>query len=230
MILLRDISKTYRLGAEEVRALCGVSLEVRAGEMVSVVGASGSGKSTLMHILGCLDRPDEGQYLLEGQDVSRLAKNRLAEIRNRRIGFVFQTFNLLPRLTALENVELPLLYGGGRGAKAKARAALARVGLADRTRHRPSQLSGGQAQRVAIARSLVTDPAILLADEPTGNLDSVTGGEVLQLLADLHAEGRTILVVTHDPSIAARCPRQVRLRDGLVVKETDGSGGGSLTG
>jgi len=222
VILLRDIRRTYRLGTEEVHALRGVSLEIRAGEMVAVVGASGSGKSTLMHILGCLDRPDEGQYLLEGQDVSRLAKNRLAEIRNRRIGFVFQTFNLLPRLTALENVELPLLYRGGRGAKAKAQAALARVGLADRTRHRPSQLSGGQAQRVAVARALVTDPAVLLADEPTGNLDSVTGQEILQLLTALHAEGRTILVVTHDPGIAARCPRQVRLRDGMVVAETEG--------
>jgi putative ABC transport system ATP-binding protein len=230
MILLRDIRRTYHLGTEEVHALRGVSLEIGTGEMVAIVGASGSGKSTLMHILGCLDRPDEGEYLLEGQDVSRLTKNRLAEIRNRRIGFVFQTFNLLPRLTALENVELPLLYGGGGGARKKAQAALERVGLAGRMRHRPSQLSGGQAQRVAVARALVTDPAVLLADEPTGNLDSVTGQEILQLLNALHAEGRTILVVTHDLGIAARCPRQVRLRDGLVVKENHGPGVSPLTG
>ena len=211
------------MGAEQIHALRGVSFEIEAGEMVAVVGASGSGKSTLMHILGCLDRPDEGEYFLESRNVSGLSKNELSEVRNRRIGFVFQTFNLLPRLTAIENVELPLLYRGGRGAKGRALASLKRVGLADRMRHRPSQLSGGQAQRVAIARALVTDPAILLADEPTGNLDSKTGQEILQLLVDLNAEGRTILVVTHDLSIAARCSRQIRLRDGMLETETEGT-------
>jgi putative ABC transport system ATP-binding protein len=223
MIRIEDIHKTYHMGAEVVRALRGVSLEIAAGEMVAIVGASGSGKSTLMHILGCLDQPDEGAYFLEGQNVAGLSRNRLAEVRNRRIGFVFQTFNLLPRLTALENVELPLLYGGRRGARRKAQAAMQRVGLADRMRHRPSQLSGGQAQRVAVARALVTDPAIVLADEPTGNLDSATGKEILQLICDLNAEGRTVLIVTHDLSIAARCPRQVRLRDGMVVEEEERS-------
>jgi len=194
-----------------------VSLEVAPGEMVAVVGASGSGKSTLMHILGCLDTPDSGSYYLESQDVAGLSKDRLAEIRNRRIGFVFQSFNLLGRLNALENVELPLLYRGEHGVRDKARRMIERVGLDDRRGHRPSQLSGGQNQRVAIARALVTDPAILLADEPTGNLDSNTGLEIMRLLADLNAEGRTILIVTHEPDIAAFCRRRIHLRDGMVV-------------
>ncbi|MCG3180899.1 MAG: putative ABC transporter ATP-binding protein YknY [Phycisphaerae bacterium] len=218
MIRLTDISKSYELGENVVHALRGVNLEIGAGEMVAVVGSSGSGKSTLMQILGCLDRPDNGQYFLEDEDVSRLSKNRLAEIRNRRIGFVFQNFSLLPRLTALENVELPLLYGGASSAKRRAGLTLERVGLGDRTDHRPSQMSGGQAQRVAIARALVTDPAILLADEPTGNLDTATSNEIMELFAALHAEGRTILVVTHEPDVAARCPRQIHLRDGRVVE------------
>jgi putative ABC transport system ATP-binding protein len=219
MIHLRDIHRVYKLDGEQVHALRGVNLHISAGEMVALIGASGSGKSTLMHILGCLDRPDEGEYRLEGKNVATLKKDALAEIRNRRIGFVFQSFNLLPRLTALENVELPLLYTGDRHARSRAVSAMQRVGLSDRMKHRPSQLSGGQAQRVAIARALVTDPAIVLADEPTGNLDTATGQEVLQLLRALNAEGRTILVVTHDISIASFCPRQVRLRDGHVVDD-----------
>jgi len=217
MIRLDNITRTYRMGAQQVHALCGVSLEVAPGEMVAVVGASGSGKSTLMHILGCLDTPDSGSYYLESQDVAGLSKDRLAEIRNRRIGFVFQSFNLLGRLNALENVELPLLYRGEHGVRDKARRMIERVGLDDRRGHRPSQLSGGQNQRVAIARALVTDPAILLADEPTGNLDSNTGLEIMRLLADLNAEGRTILIVTHEPDIAAFCRRRIHLRDGTVV-------------
>jgi putative ABC transport system ATP-binding protein len=219
MIHLRDIHRVYKLDGEQVHALRGVSLRISAGEMVALVGASGSGKSTLMHILGCLDRPDEGEYRLEGKNVATLKKDALAEIRNRRIGFVFQSFNLLPRLTALENVELPLLYASDRHARSRAVSAMQRVGLGDRMKHRPSQLSGGQAQRVAIARALVTDPAIVLADEPTGNLDTATGQQLLQLLRDLNAEGRTILIVTHDLSIASFCPRQVRLRDGNVVDD-----------
>ncbi|MBI5724862.1 MAG: ABC transporter ATP-binding protein [Planctomycetes bacterium] len=222
MISLTEITKTYQLGSQEVRALRGVSLEIQTGEMVAVVGHSGSGKSTLMHILGCLDSPDSGSYRLEGQDVSGLSKNRLAEVRNRRIGFVFQSFNLLPRLTALENVELPLLYrpGGAESnaaARGHARQVLERVGLAQRLDHRPNQLSGGQNQRVAIARAMVTDPAIVLADEPTGNLDSATGVEIMKLLLDLNAEGRTVLIVTHEPDIAAMCRRHIRIHDGRVA-------------
>jgi len=217
IIELHDIRKTYDMGGSPVHALRGVSMGIEAGQMVAVIGASGSGKSTLMQILGCLDCPDGGRYLLEGQDVAGLSKNRLAEIRNRRIGFVFQSFNLLARLNAMENVELPLLYRGARGCRKQAAAILERVGLGDRLRHRPSQLSGGQAQRVAIARALVTDPAILLADEPTGNLDTATSGEILQLLAGLNAEGRTVVLVTHEADVAARCPRQIYMRDGRIV-------------
>ena len=218
MIRLENIGRTYRLDGQEVRALRGVNVEIAAGSLAAVIGPSGSGKSTLMHILGCLDTPDEGRYLLEGQNVATLSKNRLADVRGRRIGFVFQSFNLLPRLTALENVELPLLYRrGARDTKQRARAALDRVGLSDRMAHRPTQLSGGQNQRVAIARALVGDPAVLLADEPTGNLDSATGREIMQLLVELNAEGRTVVLVTHEPSLAALCPRQICLQDGEVV-------------
>jgi putative ABC transport system ATP-binding protein len=219
MIRLENVTKSYRLQAQEVRALRGVSLIVAAGEMVAVTGASGSGKSTLMHIVGCLDRPDGGSYLLEGRNVAALGKNELAEVRNRRIGFVFQSFNLLPRLTALENVELPLLYRRYRGAKKQARAMLERVGLGGRMAHRPNQMSGGESQRVAIARALVTDPAIVLADEPTGNLDTATGNEILGLLGELNAEGRTILIVTHEADIAAQCPRKVAMRDGEITDD-----------
>jgi len=220
MIRLEHVCKTYRMGAELVRALVDVSLRIEAGEMVAVIGSSGSGKSTLMHILGCLDTPDEGRYFLEDEDVARMRKNRLAEIRNRRIGFVFQSFNLLPRLNAIENVELPLLYQGRRGARAQAREMLDRVGLGDRMDHRPTELSGGQAQRVAIARALVTGPAILLADEPTGNLDTKTTGDILRLLGELNRdEGRTVLIVTHEADVAATCPRRIHLRDGRVVED-----------
>jgi len=217
MIEARALVKQYVLGGDTVRALDGVDFEVPEGEMLAIAGPSGSGKSTLMHIIGCLDRPDAGKYVLAGEDVSLLSKNRLAEIRNKRIGFVFQTFNLLPRLTALENVELPLLYAGLTGAKDRAAEALKHVGLADRMKHMPNQLSGGQRQRVAVARALITDPAILLADEPTGNLDSKTGEEILALFESLNAAGRTIIVVTHEADIAGRCQRQLHMRDGKIV-------------
>jgi putative ABC transport system ATP-binding protein len=217
MIVAQALVKEYVLGTTVVRALDGVDFDVPEGDMLAITGPSGSGKSTLMHIIGCLDRPDGGVYMLAGDDVSRLSKNRLAEIRNRRIGFVFQTFNLLPRLSALENVELPMLYAGMRGAKERAAEALRSVGLADRMRHVPNQLSGGQRQRVAVARALITDPSILLADEPTGNLDSRTGEEIMTLFQSLNTAGRTIIVVTHEPEIAGRCRRQIHMRDGKIV-------------
>ncbi len=226
IIAAERLSKRYVLGGETVTALDGVDITVGEGEMLSITGPSGSGKSTLMHIIGCLDRPDEGTYRLAGEDVSRMSRDRLAEVRNRRIGFIFQTFNLLPRLSSLENVELPLLYGGQRDSRARAAAALARVGLADRMAHVPNQLSGGQRQRVAIARALVTSPALLLADEPTGNLDSRTGQEILGLFRELHGEGHTIMIVTHDPGVASSCGRQVRLRDGRIVEDRAAPQGG----
>jgi putative ABC transport system ATP-binding protein len=226
MIRAEHLMKTYLLGGQTVHALDDVSLKVEAGEMVAIRGPSGSGKSTLMNILGCLDHPESGNYFLAGQDVSGLSKNSLAEIRNRRIGFVFQTFNLLPRMTALENVELPLHYAAHRDAAKQARKALEMVGLGDRTHHEPNQLSGGQRQRVSIARALVTDPAIVLADEPTGALDSRTGEEILALLKNLNAQGRTILVVTHDANVAAHCQREIYLRDGKVATPPEDLHGG----
>jgi putative ABC transport system ATP-binding protein len=219
MIAATGLVKRYRLGGQEVHALDGIDVAIAAGEMVAVRGPSGCGKSTLMNILGCLDRPDAGAYRLDGEEVSRLDGDRLARVRNRRIGFVFQTFNLLPRMSALENVALPAFYGGQAGALELARRALDRVGLSDRTHHQPNQLSGGQRQRVAIARALVMDPAIVLADEPTGALDSRTGEEILALFRDLNAHGRTIIMVTHDAAVAAHCARQIHLRDGRVVEE-----------
>jgi putative ABC transport system ATP-binding protein len=206
------------LGGQTVHALDHVSLRVDDGEMLAIRGPSGSGKSTLMNIIGCLDRPDEGQYILAGEDVSRIPKNRLAAIRNTHIGFVFQTFNLLPRMSALENVELPMHYAGRPDAKKHATEALRLVGLADRMHHEPNQLSGGQRQRVAIARALVNNPTILLADEPTGALDSRTGEEILALFKELNAQGRTVIIVTHDLNVARHCRREIFLMDGKITK------------
>ena len=220
----QHLTRLYRVGGEEVRALDGVSFSVRRGEWVAIMGQSGSGKSTLMNILGCLDTPTSGRYRIRGQDVAGLSDDALADLRNREIGFVFQTFQLLPRSTALANVELPLVYRGvpRRERRARAESALAAVGLQNRTHHQPNELSGGQRQRVAIARALVGDPSLLLADEPTGNLDSATGEEIMRLFGELHRRGHTLLLVTHEPKLAARCPRAVRLSDGQVVADGPG--------
>jgi putative ABC transport system ATP-binding protein len=221
IILTHKLGREYDMGSEIVRALRGVSVQIRRNEYVAVMGPSGSGKSTLMNLIGCLDTPTTGEYWLNGQKVSDLADDELARIRNHEIGFVFQTFNLLPRATALHNVELPLIYAGLGDAARRARAtrALQRVGLGDRMQHQPNELSGGQRQRVAIARALVNDPSILLADEPTGNLDSTTSQEIMQVFADLHGQGQTIVMVTHEADIAAHAARVVTLRDGLVATD-----------
>lgn len=218
IIRVENMTKSYVLGDTPVQALDGVCLQVAEGEMVAITGPSGSGKSTLMHILGCLDVPDGGVYELAGENVAGLSRDRLAEIRNQRIGFVFQTFNLLPRLSALENVELPLLYAKRHNAKDQAAEALRIVGLDNRMHHGPNQLSGGQRQRVAIARAIVTDPAMILADEPTGNLDTKTGEEIMALFDTLHAQGRTIIIVTHEAEVAGHCQRAIHIRDGRVVE------------
>jgi putative ABC transport system ATP-binding protein len=218
IIQTENLTRTYHVGNTVVNALCAVNLGVEAGEFVALMGASGSGKSTMMHLLGCLDTPTEGRYLLEGQDVSTLSKDERARVRNSRIGFIFQTFNLLPRLNALDNIALPLLYGRSQSeARQRAGKALRRVGLAARARHRPNELSGGERQRIAIARALVTDPALILADEPTGNLDSKTGASIMDLLVELNAEGRTILMVTHDAKVAAHAGRILQMQDGEIV-------------
>lgn len=219
LLEVRDVTKHYEMGLETVRALDGVSLTVNTGEQLAIMGPSGSGKSTLMNILGCLDLPTSGEYLMAGRDVARLSQSELATVRGRRIGFVFQTFELLPRATALRNVQLPLVYSRAKNRRDRAWQALERVSLADRAFHRPNQLSGGQRQRVAIARALAQQPDILLADEPTGNLDSKTGEEILMLFDELAAEGQTIIVVTHDESVARRHHRIVRLADGVIVDD-----------
>ena len=222
VISVRNLTRDYVMGAEVVQALRGVTMDIRRNEYVAIMGPSGSGKSTLMNLIGCLDTPTEGEYWLSGQEVSRMRDDALARVRNRAIGFVFQTFNLLPRATALHNVELPLVYRGlpARERRSQAMEALDRVGLADRMKHHPNELSGGQRQRVAIARALVNRPALLLADEPTGNLDSTTSQDIMSVFQDLQDEGQTIVMVTHEPDICARAGRVVILKDGRIESDT----------
>ncbi|MDT8902240.1 ABC transporter ATP-binding protein [Anaeroselena agilis] len=231
-IALRDITKIYQMGDNTVHALAGVSLDVAAGEFTAIMGPSGSGKSTLMNILGCLDRPTSGSYLLDGEEVATLGDDALAIIRNRKIGFVFQSFNLLPRMSALQNVALPMVYAGvdRHSRLEKAAKALALVGLADRQHHRPNELSGGQRQRVAIARSLVNDPAIIMADEPTGNLDTKSGNEIMTIFHDLNKQGRTVVLITHEPDIAACAKRVVHVRDGIIIRDERGEEAAQCSG
>jgi putative ABC transport system ATP-binding protein len=220
LIEVENLSKTYQLGGEKVKALKGVSFRIRKGEFIAIMGQSGSGKSTLMNVLGCLDLPSSGTYRLGDTDVSTLNSDQLAEVRNRRIGFVFQSFNLLARSSALENTELPLLYSGTPNPEVKAREALSKVGLDARARHKPNELSGGERQRVAIARAIVNNPAIILADEPTGNLDSKTGEEIMSIFSRLNQEGVTLILVTHEPHVAEYARRVIHMRDGLIVSDS----------
>jgi len=221
LIELSGVTKSYDQGEMQVNALRGVDLSIGRAELVAIIGPSGSGKSTLMHILGCLDQPTTGTFLLDGEDVSAMSSFQLARIRNQKIGFIFQTFNLLPKASLLRNVELPMLYGGVSASERRERAmvALSRVGLEQRAAARPSELSGGQRQRVAIARAIVMNPSLILADEPTGNLDTKTGNEILQIFDDMHAAGHTIAIVTHDPRIAERCHRVIRIEDGAILSD-----------
>ena len=221
IIEMRNIRKTYDTGKVKVEALKGVDLEIHKGEMVAIVGPSGSGKSTLMNLLGCLDTPSEGQYELGGENVAGVTRDQLAEIRNRRVGFVFQNFNLLPHITSLENVEMPMLFGGMpvRERRERATELLTRVGLGERIEHKPTELSGGQMQRVAIARALAMEPDIILADEPTGNLDTSSGSDIMSIFTDLWKQGRTLVIITHDPALASRASRVVEIRDGVVVRD-----------
>ena len=230
IISTRQLCKVYRVGVERIHALRGIDLQIEPNEFVAIMGSSGSGKSTLMNIIGCLDRPTSGQYLLDGRDTSRIGVRDLARVRNQQIGFVFQSFELLPRMTALKNVELPLIYasGGWRARRRKAEEALERVGLGDRMHHRPNQLSGGQKQRVAIARAILNNPAILLADEPTGNLDTATTNELMEVFEQLHDEGQTILVVTHETHVAVHCRRTITLTDGLIYSDISTSSKGDV--
>ena len=220
-ILLSDITKIYRLGGETVHALAGLTLTIRPGEFTAIMGPSGSGKSTLMNILGCLDRPTSGSYMLDGQEVATLNDDQLATTRNKKIGFVFQSFNLLPRMSTLQNVALPMVYAGvaKKERMERAKQVLKMVGLEDRMNHQPNELSGGQRQRVAIARSLVNDPTIIMADEPTGNLDTKSGDEVMAIFSELNCQGRTIILVTHEPDIAQHAGRIIHVRDGLIERE-----------
>ena len=222
LIELREVTKRYRVGEQEIVALDGIDLDIAQGEYAAIIGPSGSGKSTLMHLLGCLDTPSTGRMMIDGIDASRAGGNRLSELRNAKIGFVFQSFNLLPKFNVLQNVELPMIYAGiGAGErKRRALAAIERVGLSNRVKNTPLQLSGGQMQRVAIARAIVNDPRIIFADEPTGNLDSATGESILALFQELSAQGRTIVLVTHDADIAAHTPRRIEMRDGKIVGDT----------
>jgi putative ABC transport system ATP-binding protein len=219
MIVLKDITKTYHMGKVDVPALKGVNQTISSGEMVAIIGASGSGKSTLMNIIGCLDKPTSGQYLLEGTDVGRLNDNRLAELRNKKLGFVFQQYNLLPRVNALSNVELPLVYNGVLQKHKKAKEALERVGLATRMYHKPTEMSGGEQQRVAIARALINNPSLILADEPTGNLDTVASSEIMSIFHKLHLDGMTVVLVTHESDIAQQAHRIIRVMDGRIVSD-----------